>query len=151
MKKIVQVKIELPAETTNPSITVKKKVILCTKCSVCFVKKMDLKDHILENHLKIYLLGGNNISDCLKVKTKRREKSFMWKHASNEHNGEEKDVKFDMKVERTFIKTIKNNFFEAISINVNDPKVSLNSKAEFHQPSVTRRYLQNIVCKIFEQ
>ena len=59
----------------------------------------------------------------------------LWKHASNEHDGR---LDYKMKLLRTFGKNNMARKVDEANRITNNPGVRLNSKAEFHQPSLLR-------------
>jgi hypothetical protein len=68
-------------------------------------------------------------------------KNALWKHAVNEHGGG-RQVKYIMKILKTYSKdNITRKVNEAIRISNHDG-LSLNSKAEFRQPTVPRLVIQ---------
>ena len=67
----------------------------------------------------------------------KQANNVLWKHASNDHDGR-LDVEYDMTVLRTYGRNnLVRKVNEALRIT-NHEGVSLNSKAEFHQPSLPR-------------
>ena len=67
----------------------------------------------------------------------RDKNNVLWKHSVNDHDGRD-DVNFSMKVINTFGKSnLIRKVDEAVRITNNEGE-KLNSKAEYHQPSLPR-------------
>ena len=64
---------------------------------------------------------------------------LLKKHIINEHPNEQEKVEFDMILTGTFNKTTERIIEEGIRIKNHEKETLLNSKSEFHGPSVTRR------------
>ena len=74
---------------------------------------------------------------------KKRKKSVMFKHVSNEHNEEEADVSFQVKITGKFKSSLGRIIDESRRIRNKDPTLLLNSKAEFHGPCIKRKVYEN--------
>ena len=61
----------------------------------------------------------------------------MYKHALENHKNE--SITFDMNITGRFRGALTRQIDEAIRIKDSDPKTLLNSKSEFHGPSVKRK------------
>ena len=81
----------------------------------------------------------------------KNEKSFMHKHAVNEHSDDVENVNFEWKVKRTFQKALKRQLFEAKCIDNMPKDESLNSKEEFNGQTLRKIELAkktSFVCKV---
>ena len=95
----------------------------------------------------MHIFGAVNIKNSSKNKNKN---SFMWKHAVTEHSQERNLVTFDMKITGKFSSPLRRQIFEGVSIKNQSQDENLNSKSEFHGPSVIRRTVegQNFKCNL---
>ena len=70
------------------------------------------------------------------------KKSALKKHIVTEHPDEENRVEFDMILTGTFRKPTERLIDEGIRIKNHDEDTLLNSKSEYHGPSVKRRIIE---------
>ena len=107
---------------------------LCHICNVCYtVKCIPCQDAVYfgESHRNLYSRGREH-----EKKLERKEdSSFMFRHQVEKHNS--RPVEFEMKVVRSFRDPLTRQVTEAVMIK-NHRGELLNSKAEFHQPSLMR-------------
>ena len=71
---------------------------------------------------------------------KNREKSALYNHAKNTHNGEE--VKFKMEITKKFRDALTRQANEAVRIYSQPGHELLNSKSEFNHPPMARVVVQ---------
>ena len=81
--------------------------------------------------------GRSHGSDHLQGYKSKSSSNVLWKHASAEHGGR-MDVKFKMTVLRTYGKDNTARKCDEANRITGNPGVTLNSKAEFAQPSLPR-------------
>ena len=72
----------------------------------------------------------------------RNERSPMFKHVEKEHSHEKDSVKFKMKIVGRFKSAMNRQIDEGLRIQRKSPHSLLNSKAEFHGPSIKRKVLE---------
>ena len=80
----------------------------------------------------------------------RSPNSFIWKQAVSEHPEKKNLMTFDMKITGKFSKPLSRQIFEGIAIKNKSNEENLNSKSEFHGPSVMRRTFegQSLKCNL---
>ena len=118
----------------------------CRKNNVCYEAKCRTCE--VEGKIKLY---HGEIARNMHVRSKvhyyalnsKSEKSFMYKHALKEHNGNTDRFVFDWKVLGKFQKPLSRQLAEAIEIDSKAKEVSLNSKSEYFQHSVKRLQLND--------
>ena len=66
----------------------------------------------------------------------------MFKHVEKEHSHEKDSVKFKMKIVGRFKSAMNRQIDEGLRIQRKSPHSLLNSKAEFHGPSIKRKVLE---------
>ena len=64
---------------------------------------------------------------------------MMLKHISSEHENEEDNVRFQMKIIAKFNDPLNRQIRESLEIRNKKPSVLLNSKSEFYGPCVKRK------------
>ena len=73
---------------------------------------------------------------------KRSKKSVLYRHVLKDHESEQNNVDFQMKIVGTFNDCLSRQINESIRIRNKDQKLLLNSKAEFHGPCIKRKILE---------
>ena len=71
----------------------------------------------------------------------KKKNSVMYKHALEEHSDAPDKVEFSMKLAGAFTSSLARIINEGIRIKEREPQQLLNSKSEFHGPSVKRRFI----------
>ena len=107
---------------------------LCHVCNVCYtIKCKPCADAVYygESHRNLYSRGKEHE----KKLEKKDEGSFMFRHQVERHDS--KPVEFEMKVVKSFRDPLSRQVTEAILIKNHQGEL-LNSKSEFHQPSLIR-------------
>ena len=66
----------------------------------------------------------------------KQEENALWKHCLVAHEGEK--VEFSMQVVGTFQSCLERQVNEGVRIENSKADICMNSKAEFHQPSIVR-------------
>ena len=107
-------------------------------CKLCKLRKIT-KSYEGETGRNAYIRGREHNKDF----EKKNENSIMLKHILSDHKEEEEQVTFEMKIVGRFKDPMNRQIDEAIRINNREPKTLLNSKSEFHGPSVKRKVLEN--------
>ena len=79
-------------------------------------------------------------AEHLKDLEKKRQKSVLYKHLQNAHNGEE--AKFKMEITQKFKDALTRQANEAVRIYSRPSHELLNSKAEFNHPPLARVVLE---------
>ena len=64
--------------------------------------------------------------------------NFMYKHMINEHEGKLENASFEWKVVNKYVKPLSRQLAEAINIEHQSMKGSLNSKSEFYRHNIQR-------------
>ena len=72
----------------------------------------------------------------------KNEKNPLYKHIKNDHVGEERKVRFQMKITGRFKSAMARQIDEGIRIQNDPPNSLLNSKSEFYGPAVKRKVLE---------
>ena len=66
----------------------------------------------------------------------------MYRHIIEDHQNEETETSFRMKITGRFKKPMIRQLDEAIRIQRKDPKALLNSKKEYYGPAIQRKVLE---------
>ena len=74
--------------------------------------------------------------------SRKSKKSVLYRHVVNEHEEEEDKVDFKMKIVGNFNNPLSRIIDESIRIRNKNPKLLLNSKAEFHGPCIKRKVFE---------
>ena len=108
---------------------------LCHKGNVCYMMECKVEGcdagYDGETHRNAYTRGAEH----MKKYEKKDESSFIFKHQRDKHNSE--PANFGMRVVGSFKDPLSRQVTEAVMIK-NHQGTLLNSKAEFHQPSLVR-------------
>ena len=80
----------------------------------------------------------------IKALKRKDENSVLNKHLKNEHSEEENDVKFEMNLTGVFKTPLERQINEGNRIKNKQNNLLLNSKQEFHKPSVDRNKERSI-------
>ena len=78
---------------------------------------------------------------CKGLKNKK-DTNVLYKHVMNDHKDEEEKVDFEMIKTGTFRKAISRQINEGIRLKNEENHTLLNSKSEFHGPSIGRKALE---------
>ena len=123
----------------------KSNVTYKMQCNICKKDGIE-KSYSGETSRNAYIRGREH----QKLFKNKNKNSFMWKHAVTEHSQERNLVTFDMKITGKFSSPLRRQIFEGVSIKNQSQDENLNSKSEFHGPSVIRRTVegQNFNCNL---
>ena len=72
----------------------------------------------------------------------RNPNSILYKHVLNDHENEEENVDFQMKITGKFTNPLTRQIDKSLRIRNRLPETLLNSKAEFHGPCIKRKVLE---------
>ena len=106
-------------------------------CQLCKERRVD-KSYEGKTCRNAHLRGAEHLRDI----EKENENSPSYKHIKTDHEGEEKKVRFTMKVVGRFKTAMNRQLDEGIRIQNKDPKSLLNSKNEYYGPAIKRKILE---------
>ena len=121
-------------KTTNCKITNVGYSLICTLCK----ERGKERTYEGESSRNTYLRGREHLREY----EKKTENSVMYKHVMKEHEREEDEVKFQMKVVGRFKNPLNRLIDESVRIQRKNPSSLLNSKSEFHGPAIRRKVLE---------
>ena len=122
------------AKTSNCKIANVGYSIICKTC------KERGRDRTYEGEScrTAYIRGKEHIREY----ERKSDKSVMFKHVKKEHEGEDGEVQFEMKVVSRFKSAMNRQREESVRIQRKNPESLLNSKSEYHGPVIKRKILE---------
>ena len=106
-------------------------------CQLCKRRGIE-RSYQGESSRSAYLRGQEQFKDL----QSKKETSALFKHVQKEHEQEEDEVEFKMKVTGRFKNAMNRQLDEGIRIQSKPPETLLNSKTEYHGPVIKRKVIE---------